>query len=97
MRTPTPSLPPSLAPLHILPPLLIHRNIFENDDCSAIVVYTDDQYQGVQDIFPLKDKPLAEAPFPKRFPFSAMVHQVYDQLKQFVVKCTGYADKLNLR
>jgi len=70
--------------------------IFDSDDYSPIQVYTDDQYQGVLEVFPFQDVNLATEPFPKSFPFSGMVHQVFRQLKLFVINCTSYADKLNL-
>jgi len=49
------------------------------------------------EIFPYEDTELELAPFPKSFPFSSMVYQVFYQLKQFVTQCTCFADKLNLR
>ena len=48
-------------------------------------------------MFPYHDPELETAPFPKAFPFSSMVYQVFYQLKQFVVNCTRFAAKLNLR
>lgn len=48
-------------------------------------------------MFPYRNVELAAAPFPKPFPFSGMVQQVYCQLEQFVRNCNDYADKLNLR
>ena len=73
------------------------RQIFENDDYRPTQVQTGDQYYGVLDLFPYNDVELAAAPYPKCFPFSGVVPQVFKQLKLFVVHCTGYADKLNLR
>ena len=72
-------------------------NIFENDDYKQFEVHTDEQYQGVIEIFPYQDSELAKAPFPKKFPFSAMVYMIYEQLKRFVTHCTYYASKINLR
>ena len=73
------------------------RNIFENDDYNPFEVFTDEQFQGALEIFPYQNVALASAPFPKKFPFSAMVYMVYDQLTKFVTHCTDYASKINLR
>ena len=73
------------------------RNIFENDDYNQFEVFTDEQFQGMIEIFPYQDSTLAKAPFPKKFPFSAMVYMIYEQLKRFVTHCTDYASKINLR
>ena len=48
-------------------------------------------------MFPYRNVALAAAPFPKQFPFSGMVGQVYCQLESFVRNCNDYADRLNLR
>ena len=62
------------------------------------MVQTDDQYHGVLEVFPYQqDLELASAPFPKCFPFSGMVPQVFKQLRLFVGNCASYAAKLNLR
>lgn len=74
-----------------------YRQIFDSDDYNPIQVCTDDQYHGVLEVFPYQNLHLAHAPFPKNFPFSGMVPQVFRQLKLFVLNCTFYADKLNLR
>ena len=58
---------------------------------------TEEQYEGVQELFPYHNVELAASPFPKHFPFSGMVGQVYCQLEAFVRNCNDYADRLNLR
>jgi hypothetical protein len=83
--------------LMLLSPTLPHRNIFENDDYNRFEVTTDEQFQGVIEIFPYQDPALAKAPFPRRFPFSAMVYMIYEQLRRFVLHCNDYASKINLR
>ena len=77
--------------------LLFLRNIFENDDYNQFEVTTDEQFQGVIEIFPYQDPALAKAPFPRKFPFSAMVYMIYEQLRRFVLHCNNYASKINLR
>ena len=75
----------------------MYRELFESDDYTPIQVSTDEQFRGLLEVFPYDDPELEAAPFPKSFPFSPMVYQVFYQLKQFVVNCTSFADKLNLR
>lgn len=83
-----PSFYPSIVPL---------SELFISDDYTPITVKTDEQFKGVLEIFPYEDPKLAAAPYPKSFPFSSMVYQIFYQLRQFVVNCTNFADKLNLR
>jgi hypothetical protein len=70
--------------------------IFTNDNYTPIVAETEEQYQGVMELFPYRNVELAAAPFPKQLPFSGMVGQVYCQLEAFVRNCNDYADRLNL-
>ena len=76
---------------------LLCSQIFSSDDYTPVCAETDEQFQGVLDVFPYRNRELDAAPFPKYFPFSGMVGQVYCQLEAFVRNCTDYADKLNLR
>ncbi|XP_064382497.1 exocyst complex component 6B-like isoform X2 [Halichondria panicea] len=70
--------------------------LFDSDDYTPIMVSTDEQFKGVLEIFPYKDTDLEASPFPKSFPFSSMVYQVFSQLKNFVTNCTSFANRLNL-
>lgn len=74
-----------------------NSELFISDDYTPIMVKTDEQFKGVLEIFPYGDAELAAAPYPKSFPFSSMVYQIFVQLRQFVINCTSFADKLNLR
>lgn len=38
-----------------------------------------------------------QAPFPKKFPFSQFVPEVYDQVKEFINACLKFSQDLNLR
>ena len=58
---------------------------------------TEEQFQGVLELFPYQDKEITSSPYPRQFPFSGMVEQVYSQLQAFVRNCTDYADGLDLR
>ena len=76
---------------------LLCSQIFTNDNYTPVVAETEEQYQGVLELFPYNDVELVASPFPKCFPFSGMVGQVYCQLEAFVRNCNDYADRLNLR
>ena len=56
-----------------------------------------EQFQGVVEIFTYLRPARAEAPFPRQFPFSAGAYMLCDELRQFVLHCTGFASKINLR
>jgi exocyst complex component 6 len=60
-------------------------------------VETSDEFEAIVNTFPFCDEALQEAPFPKRFPFSAMVPKVYHQVKEFIYACVKFSDDLNSR
>lgn len=76
---------------------LVLRNLLETDDYTPVVVKTTEQFEGVLDMFPYDDIVVKRASFPKQLPFSAMVYQIFNQIKSYVERCTNYADRLNLR
>ena len=47
--------------------------------------------------FPHSGSPsLEESPFPRQFPFSAMVPRVYEEVKEFIRACVKFSEDLNL-
>ena len=62
-----------------------------------MMVETDDRYQGVLDVFPYHNVELERAAFPKQFPFSASVPQIYSLLINFVNSMIDYGYDLNIR
>lgn len=46
--------------------------------------------------FPYLNEGLEKSPFPKHFPFSAMVTRVYKELKDFINSCVKFSEDLNL-
>ena len=78
-------------------PVPIHRNLLETDDYTPVLVQTTEDFEGVLDMFPYVDLATKRAAYPKRLPFSAMVYQIFNQIKSYVERCTNYADRLNLR
>ena len=71
--------------------------MFQHDNYTPMIVETDDQYQGVLDVFPYRDLDLEKAPFPKQFPFSSFVPQIYTLLKNFINSMIDYGHDLNIR
>lgn len=70
--------------------------IFENDNFTPLTVDTEDQYHGIVELFPYEDISLSRAEFPKSFPFSGFVLQIYKQIKTFIEMCKHYTERLNL-
>ena len=62
-----------------------------------MVAETEEQYRGVLELFPYHNVQIDSAPYPRLFPFSGVVGQVYCQLQAFIRNCSDYADGLNLR
>ena len=54
------------------------------------------EYEEVANSFPYINEALEKAPFPKQFPFSAMVTRVYQELKDFINSCVKFSEDLNL-
>ena len=73
------------------------RNHFSHDNYTQMTVETEDQYQGVLDVFPYRNYELEKAVFPKVFPFSACVPQVYKLLKDFIDQSISYDRDLDIR
>jgi len=60
--------------------------LFDNDDFTPLTVETEDRYQGVVEVFPYEDITLSRKEFPKSFPFSGFVLQIYQQVSQAIIK-----------
>jgi hypothetical protein len=72
------------------------HGVFESDNYTPMMVETDDRYQGVLDVFPYHNVELERAAFPKQFPFSASVPQIYSLLINFVNSMIDYGYDLNI-
>ena len=63
----------------------------------VIQVDTETEFKTVVETFPHSGSPsLEEAPFPRQFPFSAMVPRVYEEVKEFIRACVKFSEDLNL-
>ena len=72
------------------------RDIFDSDNYHPVQVNTPDEYQKTLEAIPYESSSLEEAPFPKYFPFSNMVVQVYTEVKNFILGCVKFSEDLNL-
>ncbi len=72
------------------------RDIFNSDNYTPVQVNTPVEYLSVCEAFPYQNASLNEAPFPKNFPFSAMVPRVYTEVKDFILSCVKFSEDLNL-
>lgn len=55
-------------------------NLLGSDDYTPIVVGTDQEFQGLLELFPYKDLSIHMSPFPRTLPFSSMVIQIFKQV-----------------
>jgi len=72
------------------------RDIFDKDTYTPIQVTTITEYQDIIESIPYENTVLEEMPFPKTFPFSAMVPKVYKEVKDFILCCVKFSEDLNL-
>ncbi len=72
------------------------RDIFEEDNYHPIQVATIVEYNQVSTTFPLHSPSMEFQPFPKQFPFSAMVPRVYVEVKEFIISCLEFSRDLQL-
>lgn len=63
----------------------LYSAIFDNDNFTPLTVETEDQYHAVVELFPYEDISLSRAEFPKSFPFSGFVHQIYQQVSYLLM------------
>jgi len=72
------------------------RDIFDADNYHPIQVSTTVEYSLITSNFPYQSCSMESAPFPKQFPFSAMVPRVYTEVKEFVISCLEFSRDLQL-
>ncbi|XP_053607699.1 exocyst complex component 6 [Plodia interpunctella] len=69
----------------------VFRDILDNASFLPIEVTNQEQYDGVMDIFPYDGEELETQPFPRKFPFSSIVPDVYVQVKEFIYAWLKYS------
>uniref|UniRef100_A0A4W3KDX4 Exocyst complex component n=1 Tax=Callorhinchus milii TaxID=7868 RepID=A0A4W3KDX4_CALMI len=62
----------------------VFREIFESDNYSPIPAANEEEYRMVISRFPFHDSELEKRPFPKRFPVSQSVPEIYKEFKEFI-------------
>lgn len=56
------------------------RNLLDTDDYTPVSVQNSEEFEGVLDMYPYDDIEMKQAAYPKTFPFSAMVYQIFNQV-----------------
>jgi len=72
------------------------REIFDADNYHPIQVTTNVEYTDITGSFPYDCTSLESSPFPKQFPFSAMVPRVYTEVREFIISCLQFSEDLQL-
>ncbi|XP_013925014.1 PREDICTED: exocyst complex component 6B [Thamnophis sirtalis] len=76
---------------------LSHRSILDSDTYSPVSVADQEEYEKLVGQFPFHDAELEKQPFPRKFPFSELVPQIYNQIKEFIYACLKFSEDLHLR
>uniref|UniRef100_A0A1B6C9M8 Exocyst complex component n=1 Tax=Clastoptera arizonana TaxID=38151 RepID=A0A1B6C9M8_9HEMI len=74
----------------------VFREMLDEENFLPIQVSVQTEYESVVASFPFQDAILEKSPFPKRFPFSSLVPNVYQQVKEFIYACLKFSEDLNL-
>jgi len=72
------------------------RDILDRSNFLPLETLTQEQYDAVLDKFPFHSDQLEAQDFPKKFPFSQMVPEVYHQAKEFMYACMKFSEELAL-
>lgn len=72
------------------------REILDKGDFLPLQVDTQIEYDTVLDRFPFHSEQLENQGFPKVFPFSQMVPEVYHQAKEFMYACMKFSEELTI-
>ncbi|XP_030374442.1 exocyst complex component 6 [Scaptodrosophila lebanonensis] len=74
----------------------VFRDILDKEQFLPMIVENTEEYESIIERFPFHSEQLENAPFPKKFPFSRMVPEVYHQAKEFMYACMKFAEELTL-
>ncbi|XP_032079992.1 exocyst complex component 6B isoform X2 [Thamnophis elegans] len=72
------------------------RSILDSDTYSPVSVADQEEYEKLVGQFPFHDAELEKQPFPRKFPFSELVPQIYNQIKEFIYACLKFSEDLHL-
>ncbi|XP_046959749.1 exocyst complex component 6 [Vanessa cardui] len=76
--------------------VVVFRDILDNASFQPIEVENQEQFDAVMDTFPFDADELETLPFPRKFPFSALVPALYVQVKEFIYAWLKYSAGLGL-
>ncbi|XP_037944562.1 exocyst complex component 6 [Teleopsis dalmanni] len=74
----------------------VFRDILDKEQFLPMIVENQEEYEAIIERFPFHSEQLENTPFPKKFPFSRMVPEVYHQAKEFMYACMKFAEELTL-
>lgn len=74
----------------------VFREILDKEEFVPNTVANQEEYEAIIERFPFHSEQLENAAFPKNFPFSRMVPEVYHQAKEFMYACMKFAEDLTL-
>uniref|UniRef100_UPI00398F7B32 exocyst complex component 6 isoform X4 n=1 Tax=Pristiophorus japonicus TaxID=55135 RepID=UPI00398F7B32 len=74
---------------------VVFREIFESDNYSPIPVANEEEYRMIISRFPFHDSELEKQPFPKRFPVSQSVPEIYKEFKEFIYASLKFSESLH--
>lgn len=74
----------------------VFRDIVDKGDFLPLQVNDQEKYDAVLERFPFHSEQLENEPFPKKFPFSGMVPEVYHQAKEFMYACMKFSEELTI-
>ncbi|XP_073999908.1 exocyst complex component Sec15 isoform X2 [Rhodnius prolixus] len=74
----------------------VFREILDEESFLPIEVETQKEFDQVLSTFPFQDDALEAALFPKKFPFSPFVPNIYQQVKEYIYACLKFSEDLNL-
>lgn len=72
------------------------RDILNKCNYLPLEVKTQEEFDAVLERFPFHSEQLENQAFPKKFPFSKMVPEVYHQAKEFMYACMKFSEELTL-
>lgn len=74
---------------------VVFRAIFESDNYSPIPAANEEEYRMIISRFPFHDTELEKQPFPKRFPVSMSVPEIYKEFKEFIYASLKFSESLH--
>ncbi|KAL1122743.1 hypothetical protein AAG570_003070 [Ranatra chinensis] len=74
----------------------VFREILDEESFLPVQVNNQEEYDNILSTFPFQDSTFEAMSFPKRFPFSPLVPNIYQQVKEFIYACLKFSEDLNL-